>query len=271
MPNDEDLARAGWRQGSVVRRDEHGVVVDDSIRIPAEAEIIVISHSCDIAQGLEQEPSIELLIAQTVSRINGNYSHNKNPRILHSTLTIASDPLGTATDVAFELRFTNKLVVPRQRLFGCKPDVGKQFSQRDLVTLAAWLGARYRRPELPTAFNDALERVDHDARRRRKLAKALNPHASGIYLELFPNAELAKGQTYGVNLLALVPRQHMDQHNAIEQHLKDLAALLREAGMDVKEAVKFEEETSVAMIRRFLRFNFDDISERDQGPFGVET
>ena len=132
------------------------------------------------------------------------------------------------------------------------------------------MGARYRRPEFPTAFNDALERVDRSAKRRRKLAKSLNPHASGIYLELLPNTELANGQTYRVNLLALMLHEHSNQRSTIEEHLKDLATLLRDAGMEVKEAVRSEEETSVATIRRFLRFNFDDISERENGPVGVE-
>ena len=270
MPNEEDLSGAGWRQGSVVRRNDHRAILDDPAVIPAGAEIVVISHSCDIAQGIEDEPAIELLIAQPVPRIDGNYSHNKNPRILHVELIVASDSLDVATDVPFELKFTSKVAAPRQKLFGCKPDVGKQFTQRSIATLSAWLGGRYRRPELPTGFNDALQHVDRGAKARRKLAKALNPHASGIYLELFPNRELATGQAYSVNLLAMMLNEHASQRSAVEQHLKELATLLRKAGMEVKEAVAYEEATSVATIRRFLRFNFDDISDGGRGPFGVE-
>lgn len=270
MVNDEDLSRAGWRQGSLVRRKDQQAVLGDSISISADAEVVVISHSCDIAQGVDQEPVIELLIAQPVPSISGNYSYNKNPRILHSTISIASNSLEVATDVALELRFTNKVVVPRQNFEGRTPEDGKLFSQRSLDTLSAWLGARYRRPELPTAFNDVLESVDRGAKRRRKIAKALNPHVSGIYLELFPNAELPQGQAYRVNLLALVPLEHAIHRDGISEQVKALATLMREAGIDVQEAVQYEEETSVATIRRFHRFNFDDISERADGPRGVE-
>ena len=83
------LENAGWRQGSVVRSSDLPQLLD-IIDVPNEAglELLLASQSCDIANNnLDIDPYIEVSIARKINTPNGNLTHNKNPRILHTYIT----------------------------------------------------------------------------------------------------------------------------------------------------------------------------------------
>ncbi|MGL5058541.1 MAG: hypothetical protein ACRC62_01070, partial [Microcoleus sp.] len=75
-----------WRQGSVLARKDFQVV--GLTDMPDAALAIAISHDCDIANdNLDAEPAVEFIFARILEQSNGNYTHGKNPRVLHLDYT----------------------------------------------------------------------------------------------------------------------------------------------------------------------------------------
>jgi hypothetical protein len=132
------------------------------------------------------------------------------------------------------------------------------------------LAARYSRPALPTEFNDRIAAADPKDQRRKK-AKGINKHLSGIYVEIIPDAEIPKNQNYRVNLLGLVSAGFGGDLTKIEAALEEYAEIMRQAKMDVSVAVRSETEVSIAVIKRFKRFYYDDLSFRDGTPLPPEV
>ena len=92
-----------WKQFSILSKDNleklgyESSLQDNSIGI-------VVSHSCDIANSLEVEPYIEVVIGTLLTdSCNGSFTHGKNNRKLH--LTLDNSPKGYQT---LELNITRK-------------------------------------------------------------------------------------------------------------------------------------------------------------------
>ncbi|MEX0709566.1 MAG: hypothetical protein WD078_16540 [Woeseia sp.] len=264
---DIDLESVGWRQGCLVRSDDIVDLLSGVLpSIPDGAELIIISQSCDLAQSIDAEPAVEALLATEIRRTEGNYTYNKNARILHTTIQVATSDRRVVMDKHLRLAATSKLSIPKERFAGRVPSRRRTLSTAATEVLVHWLASRYSRPAFPTAFNDSLAAADPGAKKRKLLAKRISPYMSGLYINLLPNRDLRPGEQYKVNLLgALLPdaKKHRD---SVEQHVGALQEVLKCAGMQVATAVRAEDELSVATMRRFQRFYFDDISHRNNEP-----
>jgi hypothetical protein len=141
-----------WRQDSVLaHKDFQSVGLIDA---PDIELAIAISHDCDIANdNLETEPAVEFVFARILEQHNGNYTHGKNPRILHLDYTCGGK------SVFLELLASKRLTLPKNRLEAVQPDETYQLPSSPGQILQSWLAARYRRHALPNSLVDRLRTV----------------------------------------------------------------------------------------------------------------
>jgi hypothetical protein len=85
-------------------------------------------------------------------------------------------------------------------------------------------------------------------------------------VQLYPDRELAAGEHYSVNLLALVPVARKEKLDEVRQGVTALDALMHSVGMDVRSAVKLENEVSYALVREFRHFLLEHLSWRSDPP-----
>lgn len=276
MPSEKlvgtQLEEAGWRQGSIVKPQDAGRLLAAAGVSRSDSIFLVVgSQSCDIAHNkIEADPFVELSIAYRIEAIRGDLTHNKNPRALHTQITCSTGQLDVFKEENVELRAYEKLTISKEQLLGLTPDTDRQLDASRLQSYVAWLAARYSRPALPTAFNDRISDADPKGKFRDK-AKKGNHQLSGIYVSIFPDRELSDDEAYSVNLLGLLPAGFTGDKAPAEKAVNAYAEVLRKAGMDIKSALKGEDEVSVAQIKRFKRLYFDDLSFRNDAPLPPET
>jgi len=263
----DDLENAGWRQGSIVKLNDVPSLIENET--DEKIYLIVTSHSCDIANNnLATDPYIEVSIAREISHCDGNYTNNKNPRIKHSTLMLQGTTAEVFTTLSVEIMAHEKACIDKQKFVDLEPDDKTRLTNDDLYHYIQWLGARYTRPALPTEFNNRLADCEEDD---KKIAKTLTKSLSGIYVEITPNTEIDKDEKYSVNLLGAVSAGFEDDIDEILKKLEPLKVMMEKANMDVTLAVRKEDEISVAMIKRFQRFYYDDISFKKNAEEPIET
>lgn len=260
----EQLEKLGWRQGSIVSSpDTPELLASVGQKEETENYLIVASQSCDIANNNTTiDPNIELIVGRPIAQKNGNLTFNKNPRQLHTELKIFTGDADIISYIDIEIKITERILVPKEYLANLTPDKSIQLEADQLESCINWLTARYNRPALPTEFNNRIANSDPKGRLRKK-AKALNEKLSGIYIEISPFDELSEGERYSVNLLGLVTEINADEIPKAESSLTAVADILMTANMDVKTAVRSEADITVAQIKRFKRFYFDDLSFKD--------
>ena len=229
------------------------------------------SHSCDIAfHNFGTDPHVELIVARKIKQIDGNFTFNKNPRTLHINLS-SKNPQSGIESIFLDLKAHQKLAIPKNSLLNRTPDPDRELDQADVKILRDWLAARYSRPTFPTDFNNLIEESGA-AKILRGKAKKNNSTFSGIYAEILPDAELKPGQAYQVNLIGAIPvSSDNTSRSKAEEAIKACAEALRISGMNVEARVMSENEISLALIRRFKRFYFDDLSFREAAVKPIET
>jgi hypothetical protein len=163
-----------WRQGallSVTDLQAAGLISGGTIE---NVVGVVVSHDCDISQGIDKEPDIEIIVATMGRPLDGNFSHGKNSRTLQVTAAIG-DQSSTA---ALELLATGKRKIEKSKIVSAKPVGALQPVEKEI--LQRWLASRYRRSAFSDQFNDRL----NDCGLKSKLEavlKKLQKHISGIY------------------------------------------------------------------------------------------
>ena len=267
-----ELEQNGWRQGSLFSdADATNICADIGVTINEPFVLIVASQSCDIANNnLELDPHVEVYAARLIAKPNGNYQHNKNARLLHTKFIQRLPSTELSAEKHIEVKAFEKHFVPKALLQGLSPATDRQMQEYDARHFADWLAARYSRPALPTAFNNRIDAADPKGALRDKVKKA-NNELSGMYVEILPFAELKDTERYQVNLLGTVPADFDGDLAKAETALTKHADILRAAKMDVTQRLLKEDEISLAVIRRFKRFYYDDLSYRTAAPLPVEV
>ncbi|MFT5118186.1 MAG: hypothetical protein ACI9NY_001724 [Kiritimatiellia bacterium] len=268
------LEEAGWRQGSVVHDDDIANLlqilgVDDASGIT----LIVASQSCDIANNnCSDDPYIEFFIARAIKLADNNFTFNKNVRKLHTTLHCQTTDSNLISDHFLSLKAYEKVTLLKEKMIGRHPDKDRILSGNDLHSFVAWLAARYKRPALPTSFNNRLKATDKNNKKQKSIAKKVNHHLSGIYLKIVPDAEILDTENYSVDLLGLVPAGFRGDLDQIQPLLDEYKIIMERSGMDVRAVIAKEDEISIAQIKQFKRFYYDDLSFRDnEAPHPPET
>lgn len=261
------LEEKGWRQGSLVRSQDIPNLYSE---YDGATVLIVASQSCDIAQeNLELEPFVELSIGKVINSLSGNFSYGKNPRKLHLEIRINTEELFATQCV--ELIASKKIQVNKADLASFYPETESIILDHQLNVYVHWLAARYSRPALPTTFNNLISSCDPKDK-QRKLAKSHSPYLSGIYVEINPDAEIADDEKYQVNLLGLTSVDISDtQLEEAKKSLNEYASIIKNAGMDVVAITQKEDEVSFALMKRFKRFYFDDLSLKEGHALPIES
>jgi len=267
------LEESGWRQGSVVSASDIQQLIDiiDGISFTEDLVLLVASQSCDIANNnVDTDPYIELSVARKIEVSKGHLTHNKNPRILHAHITCRTSDGDVFTEENLELKAFERVVLQKERLAGLYPDPDRVLEDRQSKSYVAWLATRYSRPALPTTFNTLIRDADPKGRLRDKVKKG-NEQLVGIYVEIIPDAEIKDDESYNVNLLGLLPAGFAGDSSKAENAIKAYADVLRSAGMEVTVATRTEDQISLAVIKRFKRFYYDDLSLKEETPLPPET
>lgn len=220
---------------------------------------IVASQSCDVASNSPIDPNVELIVATPVETLVGDFSFNKNPRKLHTQFVQATNTDEVQTTVCVEVLAYRKLVVPKGAIAEESPCPTMRFEYREGNSFSSWLGSRYTRKAMPSAFNNRIAKIDKK-KKLRKIAGRLDEHLTGIYIRLSPDTEIEDGENYNVNLLGLLPVSFTGELSDVEKELESYTEILRKAGFDVEAVLRKEDEVSVAVVNSFSRFYYDDIS-----------
>lgn len=163
-----------WRQGHLLPVDAF-----NALNIPVADQpydtAIVVSHDCDIAQLPPAEPMVEIIPVRRVETPNGNYTHAKNSRRLHLTLS------GGMNLSHIDLVATQKILVSKDLLADYSPDETSVLTPGERSILQLWLAARYRRSAFPDEFDKRLS----DTGLRDRLGKILKPSGQHIVAIFF--------------------------------------------------------------------------------------
>lgn len=261
----KQIADRGWRQGSVLRCDDHRLLGARYCEGRPEADVIglVVSQSCDLThESLEGEPFAEILIGfraddEAALKLRGNRSAGKHPRCLHMPIRQGHD------EVWFAFLPWDRVLVDRAALADCIPHDEWVVLQADLDVLANWLAQRYVRAAFPDDFNTLL---DATRSKQKKLHVRLSPDVSGLYARLNPDRDLLEGERYVLDLLALVPEFRRDELSSVSKSVQALIDSIRATGIDVRGNVRMEDEVSYGLVRSFRRFPLEHLSLRGDPP-----
>lgn len=266
------LEQNGWRQCSIFTdQDTEHISQLAGFTTEQPYVLIVTSQSCDIANdNLALEPFVEVLPARLITKPDGNLIHNKNARVLHTEFIERQQGVALSAKKHIEIRAFEKLFIDKQALTPLRPDPDREFEDYQARSFTQWLAARYSRPALPTAFNKRISNADGKGKLRAR-AKTANSSLSGLYFDIHPFAELKDDENYRVNLLGTIPADFEGDLAQAKLALNQHAEVMRSAGMDVNSQLLREDQVSIAMISRFRRFYYDDLSYRAEAPLPAET
>ncbi|CAN5405450.1 hypothetical protein BH09ACT1_BH09ACT1_21360 [soil metagenome] len=244
MNDADDIRMRGWTQGSFLSAADFDLSGMDTY--------LLISHPCDVVSSdFGRDPFVEAVPLHLVDGTDGNLTFGKNSR----RLQISRD------GVVLEVIATEKIVISRSSLIGKSPiDV---LSENDQRLLASWLSARYARPAFADEFNRRMSSV---SKKISKVLKSQGEHLSGIYVATSA-AELDADSSYQLTLvLTMLLDEFRDADLFVEasEACDTIAALFDEAtGIDLTSLeLVSEDEMSLDALRRFRRWDYDDLSFR---------
>ena len=250
-----------YRQGSVLSGD----VAARCLRITGVDQFaVVISHDCDITsvvktEGIMKEPFVEVIIAHTISCMDGNCTQAKNPRMLHLEFACKDQPC------FMELVATEKRSISKGDLRGnSAPDNSFSLSENNRKILQNWLATRYRRHAFPDALNRRLGQVFE------KNFKKSADEILAVFIDYQPrNEELLENEPYELSVYVVADTAKPDSNEkaeAVTQKLKE--ALGKQKGLDVVVCeVVTDTEFTLADTRRTIEFRLEHLSFRLE-PFG---
>jgi len=264
-PGRKSIKELGWRQGSILPRtlvdkflEEHPGILDPDTEI-----LLVASHDCDVTNAsFDSEPRVELLKATLLdaSRRDGALLYGKNPRKIQFEVQVAGE-----FNFA-EANAHDRFFVPREILLDCGPDRERSCTPLAIRQISDWLSRRYVRVAFPDSFNS---RIRRSQKAIRKALRSAGRYITAVFVAMESWAELAESEPYHIMITMtmkdedfddLLKRRHAQETlNRIEERLDSCA------GIEVIEGVLSSEgEISLADLRLIRRFEFDDLSLRDE-------
>jgi len=267
LSDGQKLERAGWLQGKLISKAngmnilaEGAQFVDfelDSI-LDKDVVFIVASQSCNIAN--YSVNTIQLSVGYYVEKSNAMRLHGRNPRLLDTELLRVVDD--GIENLIININIQEFIFVQKSKLLEVEFEDDLNFNLQNLNSYINWLSAHYNRPALPSRFNDLLKKKE---KVQRKKAKILSKSILGLYVQITPFSEIPvlSDEKYSVNLLAVISQSSDSNDIEIQATVKEFADIMVDAGMNVKAVALTEDKVSIAMISKFKRFYFDDLSYSD--------
>lgn len=263
------LEDQGWRQGSFISPETILKLlnrIENTFDISTNDLLVVASQSCDVASSQEEYIELSILRTLSIEEFKKEFSHNRHPRILH----IKANSTDSDEKINLKLQAHEKIQIKKQLLEEYTPDNSICFSESDLNQYIDWLAGRYKRPALPTKFDQLIANADKSGKKRKKITKRANDYLTGIYVDIYPNRDISDSETYSVNLLGIVSEE---QYLSIATDtLNEYADILKNAGMDVSDPkVGTEFQISVGTLRQYQRINVDYLSYEQNTPQPPDT
>lgn len=174
---------------------------------------LVVSHDCDLAQSIQAEPNVELILGNWLPACNGSFTHSKNARRLHL-------PFSDGVQISHaELRATDKRTISKKKLSGFEPDKITTLSPDDHLILQRWLSARYRRSAFPEEFDSRIDKGDIP-KRLAKLVGPTGPHIKAIFFDISDANESENSSDGNYELYIFVLYSEETTGNSYEVALK---------------------------------------------------
>ena|ERR1700690_2169559 len=217
-----------WRQGQLLTADAIEAFGLRGDVAPQNVAALVISHDCDIAQGTEAEPVVELIVGRYIEAAQGSFTNCKNLRRLHLDCT------GGSTPRTIELQVGDRITVPKSAITG--PSLGDYSPRRDITLtyrerriLQRWLAARYERASFPDEFDRRLKDETGVAERIAASLKDTGNDILAIFFDVDSGEEIARvGKEDPYELaITLVYSTTVDARKA-EQSAKTAAARIKD-------------------------------------------
>ena len=262
----------GWRQGSVMPPSLFGRV-SEATALTVESGVscaVVLSQDCDVVHpSYSQEPTVEIIRATRIARVDGNFTFAKSSRKLH----LDFDQNGTPQP--FELSAHERGWVDRRLLEPEKPDPNLKLPEDATRLLARWIARRYRRDSFPDQFVQRLSEKKPN-KKLLKLLEKTGEHISGIFVLLNSQEELPPKDDYEVTLWATVPVESFGEEqlraqleNEFLDELEDILGSF--SGIRILDAmVVSEADFSLSDIRNTRKLDYDTLSYRTGEPVADE-
>lgn len=170
-----------WRQGHVLSKAAIETLKFQNVEASDDLVCVVVSHDCDLANGVQQEPNLEVIVGHWVAKADGNYTSSKNARRLHLEFQRGE------TAVIAELDASKKTPVSKSELASFSPDDNFILSAHGRNILERWLAARYRRSAFPDEFGRRLS----DSGLISRITKIMGRHGAFVRAIFF---DLDEGQ-----------------------------------------------------------------------------
>lgn len=258
MPIDTPVGRNGWRQGSILRRDDHSRI-DKRLRssLRTDARLVVVSHDCDVTSGdYNKEPLVEALVAYPVSDKKGGRKFGKNPRELEFPIRLNS------SDTSYVAHASERFCIDRQLLEKITPDPQANLAVETVDNLRSWLAQRYSRSALPDEFGNRIEPIKNPM---ESLLDKKGSDVSAILVGIKPLGEARTDEPYEVNLYAVMPVDLYKQatlRTKAQALVDGLGKLFRGcAGIHLIDAeLRAENDVTLDDMRYLRRFTNDYLS-----------
>jgi len=176
-----------WRQGHLLKDQDAAELGLQHPHGASPTRVLVISHDCDLAQGSEVEPDVEVIVGCTIEDLDGNYTHGKNSRRLQIRFEGVS-PFPAQFDAM------DKQIVHKADLFPFTPEVDSALTADARKTLQQWLASRYRRSAFSNEFEMRMK-AKECGRLAEKIDKLLKPHGdliTGIFFDVDDGEEFPR-------------------------------------------------------------------------------
>lgn len=176
------LARGScWKQGSVLKEEDVSRVIPEHEQT-GRCSLVVISHDCDLPS--DQEPEVELIVAEPVRECHPDYAAAKHPRKLHLTYQYED-----GAEAVLSLEHRAKISVSKQTLAELEgPDTSLHLPVREKRSLKQWLAARYGRPAFPDSFESRMS-AGKIPEGIKKACRAGSRHLIGLFFDLDEDQE----------------------------------------------------------------------------------
>ncbi len=259
---DTKIRRNGWRQGRIFTEKDSGNLIRESdINTAQNAQLILVSHDCDIVHQGVHEPLVEVFAASNIgSNCDANYLYGKNPRRLH--LAVSKSDLSIEY---IELRAPNRFSIDRRTLCDIEPDETRELLPAEKRVLCNWVAARYVRAALPDEFN---RRIVGAWGQISSIAKKYGQNLTAIFIKLEPKEELSSGSDYKVAIIGSLTTvdwsdssKRMEAETAISRIATELGKC---DGIQLADSeILSESQITLEDLRFLTRWDFDYLSYRE--------
>lgn len=251
-----------WRQGSILPSAcavELGLIEKGET---SRSVVVAVSHDCDLANDLENEPLVEIIVASQIEKCDPNRTHGKNVRTLHLDINV---PEGRRP---FELIANRKKSIAKRELAQFNPDQTYSLGEKDLITLQSWLAARYKRATIPDDLQSLIKSIFEEVGKKNE-----NPHAiRGIWIDFDPADEhLEPGERYELWVYVVYDTSDGDSKEVAQQAAKEIEEKSQKKyykdgkwnGVELRECkARSDTEFTLYDSYRFRRFRLEYLSLR---------